>query len=249
MRPALFGGASVDGVEDGELGFAADQGSGEPRHAAGRPADPLGHPERAHRLASAGQMERSSRGEREAPGRSCRALGDEHLAGFGRRLQAGRDVDGVARGHRRTGLRRGRGEHFPGVHPDAHPEAESVRHGEIGVDRLEPATHRVGGPQRPGGIVLVGGRYAEGRHHGVSDELLNGPAFRLDLLTHRVEVPLHHLAQPLGIEAVGQPGGAREVGEQDGDELALRAAHGQSRLARGGRSGHPRQRSDLRRRG
>ena len=80
------------------------------------------------------------------------------------------------------------------------------------------------GTQRAGGVVLVRGGDAERGHHRVADELLDRPALCLDLLPHRVEVLTHHRAQPLRVQVVGEHRRAGDVGEEDGDELALLTA-------------------------
>ena len=51
-----------------------------------------------------------------------------------------------------------------------------------------------GGADGAEGVVLVGDRDAEDRHHGVADELLHGAAVALDRRGHRREVPEHHAA-------------------------------------------------------
>ena len=72
-------------------------------------------------------------------------------------------------------------------------------------------------------VVLVRGRHAEGGHHRVADELLDGAALGLDLLAHRLKYASHHLAEPLRIEPFAEGGRPGDVGEQDRDELALLA--------------------------
>ena len=64
-------------------------------------------------------------------------------------------------------------------------------------------------------------RQPEDGHHRVPDELLGASPQRRQLARHRLVEGLHHLAVPLRIEVRGELGGARQVGEQDRDELAL----------------------------
>jgi hypothetical protein len=64
-------------------------------------------------------------------------------------------------------------------------------------------------------------RHAEGGHHGVADELLDGPTFGFDLRAHRRERRLHHVLEAFGVEQLGEPSRARDVREEDGNQLAL----------------------------
>src|SRR5206468_4979653 len=89
------------------------------------------------------------------------------------------------------------------------------------VQPSEPPLHGQAGPDRSLGIVLVSGRDAEYRHDGVADVLLDGAAEAFDLLGHGSEEGLQDAAKVLRIEAGSELGGRREVGEQDGHDLAL----------------------------
>ncbi len=80
--------------------------------------------------------------------------------------------------------------------------------------------HPHGRPHRSQRIVLVDGRQAEHRHDGVADVLLDGPAVRLELGAHDVEVAGHHLPQGFGVEPFAQVGRALQIREDDGDRLA-----------------------------
>ena len=71
------------------------------------------------------------------------------------------------------------------------------------------------------GILLLRCVHAEHGHHGVADELLDDAAVRLDVLVPAQEVGVDDRADILGVELLGQHGEVDEVGEQDGDELAL----------------------------
>ena len=55
-----------------------------------------------------------------------------------------------------------------------------ARPGSRGLERGELGPDRVGGADRPQGVVLVDDRDAEDRHDRVADELLDGAAVRLD---------------------------------------------------------------------
>jgi hypothetical protein len=63
-----------------------------------------------------------------------------------------------------------------------------------GVAHLGGSAH---GAQR---IVLVRGRDAEDRHHGITDELLDRAAVGLDDSLHPVEIAGEHLAERLGVD-------------------------------------------------
>ena len=83
--------------------------------------------------------------------------------------------------------------------------------------------------QRALSVVLERGRSAEHRHHGVACELLDGTARPLDLLAHCVVERLEAHPHALRIAIAGVLGRADQVGEENGDELALLAcAHGGS---------------------
>ena len=94
-----------------------------------------------------------------------------------------------------------------------------------GLDRRAQALDRVDelerGPDGPLGVVLVGGRRAPDRHHGIADELLDGAAVAADHVADELEVAAQELAGVLGVAALGQGREADEVGEQDRDDPAL----------------------------
>jgi hypothetical protein len=64
---------------------------------------------------------------------------------------------------------------------------------------------------------------AEHRDDRVADELLDDPAFGLDLPAHRREERIKDVAQPLGVELLAQRRRAGDVGEQDRHPLPLLA--------------------------
>ena len=66
-------------------------------------------------------------------------------------------------------------------------------------------------------------RRAEERHHRVADELLDRAAEALELVAQVRVVGREHRADVLGIELLGARREADEVGEEDGDDLALLA--------------------------
>ena len=83
------------------------------------------------------------------------------------------------------------------------------------------------------GIVLVRNGSAEDGHDGVADELLHRAAEALDLRADARVIRREHRAYVLRIELLGAAGEADEVGEEDGDDLALLARGGPLGLERG----------------
>src|SRR2546427_373284 len=87
-----------------------------------------------------------------------------------------------------------------------------------------PGGDVAGGAPRGGGgdraFRVVPGREggAEGRHHGVADELLHRPAEGFDLTTDTREVGSQDRANVFGIELLRPCGEADEVGEEHGHD-------------------------------
>ncbi len=100
-------------------------------------------------------------------------------------------------------------------------QRDVVVRGDLGVELVERVAHAQGGADRPMGILLLGCAHAEHGHHGVADELLDDAAVGLDVLVPAQEVGVDDRADVLGVELLRQHGEVDEVGEQDGDELAL----------------------------
>ena len=70
-------------------------------------------------------------------------------------------------------------------------------------------------------MVLVGDRRAEERHDAVAHHLVDGALVAVDGLHHPLEDGVEELAGLLGIAVGEQLHRALEVGEEDGDLLAL----------------------------
>ena len=91
------------------------------------------------------------------------------------------------------------------------------------------------------GVVLVGERRAEQRHDAVAHHLVDRALVAVDGLHHPLEDRVEELARLLGIAVGEQLHRALEVGEEDGDLLALAfegAAGGEDLLGEmGGRVG------------
>ena len=83
-------------------------------------------------------------------------------------------------------------------------------------DKLQRRSHR------PLGVILLSDRRAPDCHHGVADELLNGPAVPADHGTRQVDVTRERVADLLRVPVLGERREADEVDEQDRDQAALR---------------------------
>src|SRR5581483_6586859 len=99
------------------------------------------------------------------------------------------------------------------------------------LDTVAQLLRRAHSTQR---VVLAHRRHPEDRHHRVADELLERPAVPLDRRAGDVEVPGHDVADRFRIARLGEGGRARDVAEEDGDDLPLlaRRRRGERRAAR-----------------
>ena len=70
-------------------------------------------------------------------------------------------------------------------------------------------------------MVLVGDRGAEERHDAVAGVLVDGPLVAVDAVGEDPEEAIEEAMPFLGIDALGELHRARDVGEEDGDRLAL----------------------------
>jgi hypothetical protein len=103
-----------------------------------------------------------------------------------------------------------------------------------------PVADRERRADRALGIVLVRGRSAEERDHGVADELLDGAAEALELAAQVRVVGSEEPAHVLGIELLGAGGEADEIGEEHRHDLALLAhRRGRSLQRRAARVAEP----------
>jgi hypothetical protein len=217
----LLGHPLVQGSQQLQLPVPTHQGRPESRHTSFTLGSLPQQPVRAHRPPLALQLQRAHLHERESPRRSNGPLPDQHVAGLGRLFQPGRHVDRVAGNHPLAGPRLGYGQDLAGVDPDAHLQGQTVTICEVRVQNGQSFAHPQGRPQGPGGVILVGGRHPEHRHHRIADELLDRPLLRLDLPAHGREVGAHDLLEVLGVQVLAQRGRPGDVGEQHGHELAL----------------------------
>src|SRR5947208_1532842 len=86
-------------------------------------------------------------------------------------------------------------------------------------------------------IVLARDRRTEQRHYCVADELLHRPAPALELVAQALVVRRKDSLDVLRIEPLGLRSEADEVGEEDGQDLALGGARGPSLSQRRGALG------------
>ena len=152
-------------------------------------------------------------------------LADEHLARLRRRLQARRRVD-----HRPVVRSCADGPTPVAASPDSTPtwtsSGRSRPSSSLSLRSLPP--DRQPCADRPDGIVLVGLRQPEDRHHGVADELLGLAAERVELLGRRVVEPPRGPRGPAGIEPSREPGGVHQIGEQHRDHPAFFGRQGRA---------------------
>ena len=108
-----------------------------------------------------------------------------------------------------------------GVEPDADLHLHALRAAKL----LRVAPHGVLHPERrvagAHGVVLVRDRRPEQRHDPVAHDLVDGALVAVDGLHHPLEDGVQKLPRLLGIAIGQQLHRALEVGEEDGDLLAL----------------------------
>ena len=217
LRPALVDRLAPDRADDVQLARAPDERP-EPRR-------PLrGLDERADGEPGLDRLRLPLRVDRRqrlvldgVAGRPLRLPAHDEPARRRGRLQPGGGVDDVADRKRLSRLG-----------PTHRDERLARVHGRArGEPRPAPVEPVDGGEQsQPGadgalGVVAVGERRAEDRHHRVADELLEPPAVRLDLVAgSRVEAR-EGLADVLRVGPLGRRREALQVDEEDGDEPPL----------------------------
>ena len=144
-------------------------------------------------------------------------------------LEPGGGVDDVAGGHPlpAAGVGTEDDQRLAGV--DAHPDVE-VEAGLPLVQPVDRSPDRERRPDRPLGIVLMRHGRSEERHHGVADELLDRPAVVLEVLAQEGVIRRERAPHVLDVHALAAAREAHQVGEEDGDDLAL-LARGASAIA------------------
>jgi len=159
--------------------------------------------------------------------------GDEHPARRSRGLHPRRDVHRVAHGGVLVGdvAADHPDDDRPRVDAHAHPELDAVLGLRVGAEGVDLADHVQTAAHRALGVVLVRDRRPEEHEHAVAHEPRDGAVVpRGD----RVE-PAEGLADQdrpvLGVELLGDRGGAGDVGEQDGERAAFAGRHSQAHTA------------------
>jgi hypothetical protein len=115
----------------------------------------------------------------------------------------------------------GADDHLAGVESHADLERHPVRAKDplrVFRDRLLHPQRRVAGPH---GMVLVGERRAEERHDPVAHDLVDRALVSVNGLHHVLKNRVQELPRLLGIAVGEQLHRALQVGEEDGDLLAL----------------------------
>ena len=96
------------------------------------------------------------------------------------------------------------------------------------ADLLTEQRHRLGQRQRGAdgslGIVLARDRAAPDGHHGVTDELLHGPAVAFDQRPAAIEVLAEQVTDLFGIAMLAERCESDEIGEQNRYQSPLREA-------------------------
>jgi hypothetical protein len=142
----------------------------------------------------------------------------EHPTGRRQGLQARRGVHDVA--HRRVvGAGEDPHQHLAGVEADAHLD-RPVEAG-LADDARERVLHPQRGPRRALGVVLVGDGRTEQGDDGVTEQLVDTAAERLDVGDEPFEARVDEALHALGVEVLGERGVADEVGEQHRDDAPL----------------------------
>jgi hypothetical protein len=153
------------------------------------------------------------------PHEALRLAADQNLARARRLLEPLGDVNGVAGHEPLTGCGVARDD-LAGVDAEADLEPDPQSALELVVQALELVSHLDGCRNRTKRIIFVHRRNAEHGHDRVADELLHRAAVPLDHGAHLIEVAPHGAAKRFRIEALAQCGGARDVGEDDRDDLS-----------------------------
>ena len=161
-----------------------------------------------------------------------RALAHGNRPGAARDLQPGRHVDRVAGDG--VGIPYGAGQHLAGIDPDAQGEGDAVGRLGLDVELLHRGLHAQRGPDGALGVVLMGNRGAEQRHHVVADVLVDRAAEAHDLLAEPAQAAIHHGLDGLGVHSLRHRGVAREVREQDAHLAALLRRRARPRRHRDG---------------
>ena len=211
----------VGGADGGELVPAADERRRnrprECRHVRPQPDEPVGDERLGLALGVDGRRRLGV--DEVGDGRVGRGA-EQHLAGRGRLLEPGRDVDRVAGRELLVGCAPPPTTTSPVLMPvrvmistpwSRSRSAFSSR--SASWISAAARTARSGSSSRTAG-------HAEHGHDRVADELLHRAAVALERGLDGLEVPPHDVAEELRVEAFAECGRAGDVREEDGDDLA-----------------------------
>ena len=144
-----------------------------------------------------------------------RGFAQKDLTGRSYLLQARRDVYRVPCDEIITA-----GDHLTAVYACTNGKGDAPVVLEFPVQRLQALHHldrRANGPQR---VIFMKRRYAEYGHHGIADELLNGPSVPFQHRAHLCEIAGHDAPKGFGIQALSEMRRSDDVREEDGNGLA-----------------------------
>ena len=148
---------------------------------------------------------------------------DEHAASARGRLHPRRDVHRIA--HRGVLIRGVAADHADddraGVDADPNAKIAGALRALRRPQLVDHARHVQSAAHRTLGVVLVRHRRSEEREDAVAHESRDRPVVVLDRAGHALERLADQRRPVLRIHALGDRGGARDVGEQDRDRTAL----------------------------
>ena len=208
-------------LDESQLGVAAHERRLQPVAAlgAGDAGDDADRPPELERLLLALQGVRAGVGIGDGRGgRLARDVVHQHCPGLGEALDPRGGVDAVSDHERLAGIVEGR--HLAGDDARAGAQLRRAHVLPEGGDRVDDLQ---AGPHGALGVVLAGHGRAPYRHHGVADELLDGPPVAPDDGLGGLEVPAEQLARLLGVACLGDRRVADEVHEKDRDHPQLGA--------------------------
>lgn len=110
-----------------------------------------------------------------------------------------------------------------GVQTHSHRQLEPALASDVVGERAELAGQIEGGRTGALRVVLVGDRGAEERHDAIAGVLIDGALVSVNAVRQDPEQAIEQAMPFFGIEAFRQLHRAHDVGEQDGDQLALAA--------------------------
>ena len=103
----------------------------------------------------------------------------------------------------------------------AHLKSQAARTLQLLVEGLERLYDGKGRVHRPPSMILVCDGGAKQRHDAVAQELVDRALVAMHLAQHQLQRPAHDRVHLLGVQALGQRGGAHHVHEEHRDQLAL----------------------------